>query len=435
MDGIEKNMSFFSIMPLELFAATVLYCCFLRHRSRYFLRIVTACIVALLLVVLKISPHSPSGQAKTGFLLILAFSFFFYLASVLLTLFCCAVSVSEAIYCATCSYLTQHISYCIHRLFVDGQIRADFSHNIGWYILIFGGCYLIAGLYIAPRIAVNGGYLLRPGRSLLLMASALSVALVLSAAAQFLQPVSTEFYQICLLYGAACCIFVLWGQISQQRRLTLQHELDLQQQLWLKHRAQYELAQKNAQIIDRKCHDLKHQIAALKCIFNQAQRDQFIQELEQSVMIYDCVVKTGNHILDTVLTEKELLCEGQGISLTCVVDGTCLDFMDAVDLYTIFGNALDNAIESVGNLADSGKKTISVQVFSQAGIVLIQTENYCGISLQFEDGLPITSKKGKEGYHGFGLKSIRYTAEKYNGFLTVRQEGDRFLLRVTIPQY
>ena len=108
----------------------------------------------------------------------------------------------------------------------------------------------------------------------------------------------------------------------------------------------------NVDLINRKCHDLKHQIAALRRISDRREREESIQALEQSVMIYDSVVKTGNDILDTVLTEKSLLCESRGITLTCVADGDCLDFMDGVDIYTIFGNALDNAIESVTPLDD-----------------------------------------------------------------------------------
>lgn len=55
--------------------------------------------------------------------------------------------------------------------------------------------------------------------------------------------------------------------------------------------------------------------------------------------------KTGNKVLDTVLTTKSLYCNKHGIIFTCVADGTLLDFMDVMDICSIFGNALDNAIE------------------------------------------------------------------------------------------
>lgn len=446
MSGVLDRLLVFATLPVELFAALLLYCQPLRHRMRYPLRVLASVAVLLLLIVsLRLYGDSDAqteqmirgwiGWSWSGFAVSLIYSFFSYLLAVALASFLCTVSLPEAIYCATCAYLTQHFTYCIHRLLTPGMVEGVVATYTPWYFVIYGLAYFGANRLIAGQLATKGGYHTGLGHSLRLTASALAVALVLSAMGQQLQSQSVWLYDLCLCYGISCCFFVLWGQLSQQRRLALQHELDLQQQLWIKHKTQYELSAQNAELINRKCHDLKHQIAALKAISDQTQRDRSIRELEESVMIYDSVVETGNRILDTVLTEKSLICEEKGIKLTCVADGACLEFMDAVDLYTIFGNALDNAIESVGALDDPGKKAISVQVFARAGLVLIQTENYCGGSVRFDGDLPVTSKTQEQGYHGFGLKSIRYIAQKYDGFLTIQHEQDTFLLRVTIPQY
>lgn len=446
MSELFNRLLSFAILPVELFAASLLYCQPLRHRKHYLLRIAAAAAIILLLAYfLRLDVNSEvQEELLTGvwvgwewsrFFVTLIYSFLSYLLAVALAFFLCTISLPEAIYCATCAYLTQHFTFCIHRLLALGMVEGDVSTYTVWYFVIYGLAYLGANRLIARRITTDGGYHTGLSRSLQLTASALAVALVISAVSQQFQGESFWLYSLCRLYGVACCFFVLWGQLSQQRQLALQRELDLQQQLWLKHKTQYELSAQNAELINRKCHDLKHQIAALKAISDQTQRDRSIQELEESVMIYDSVVETGNHILDTVLTEKSLICEGKNIKLTCVADGACLDFMDVVDLYTIFGNALDNAIEGVSALDDPGKKAISVQVFTRSGMVLIQTENYCKGSVRFDGDLPATSKTEEQGYHGFGLKSIRYIAEKYDGFLTVQQEGETFLLRVTIPQY
>ena len=124
-----------------------------------------------------------------------------------------------------------------------------------------------------------------------------------------------------------------------------------------------------------------------------------------------------------------------GIILNCMADGACLDFMDAVDIYTIFGNALDNAIESVSKLEDPEQRMISVMVFSRADLIFLQVENFCASQPVYNGELPATSKEEEAGYHGFGLKSIRYTAEKYGGFLMIQNEDNIFLFRVTIPIY
>lgn len=444
----EKVLSLLSIasLPIELFAAIILYCQPLRHRTRYLLRI--AAVIAMILLLALISDLSidlgaqakqqhwaQAGWELSGFLISLGYSFLSYLLAVAAACLLCVVSPPEAIYCVTCAYLTQHIAYCLNRMLTPGIVEGDLSSYSPLYFLIYGGVYTGAYLLIARHIATDGGYCTGLSLSLRLTASALAVALVLSAVGQQLQTQSQPLYIVCLLYGIFCCFFVLWGQLSQQRQLTLQHELDVQQQLWLKHKAQYELSSENVNLINRKCHDLKHQVAALKAISDQTQRDRSIQDLEQSVMIYDSIVETGNQILDTVLTEKSLICEARHITLTCVADGECLSFMDAVDLYTIFGNALDNAIECVSQLDDPDRRAISVTVFSRADLVFLQLENFYDGELRFDGDLPATSKPREKGWHGYGLKSIRYTVEKYGGLMDIQSEDGVFLLRVTIPKY
>ena len=157
-----------------------------------------------------------------------------------------------------------------------------------------------------------------------------------------------------------------------------------------------------------------------------------LEELEDAVMIYDSKVKTGNDILDTILTEKSLLCESRKTQLACVADGGALSFLDAVDLYTILGNALDNAIESVSRLSDPQQRTISLLIASKGDAVMIQTENPFDGNLVFDGDLPSSTKAQEPGFQGFGLKSIRYTAEKYHGFLRVEAEDGLFLLRVIL---
>ena len=94
-----------------------------------------------------------------------------------------------------------------------------------------------------------------------------------------------------------------------------------------------------------------------------------------------------------------------------------------MDLSAVFGNALDNAIEYEVQIPDPAKRLIHVTVSSQRGFVLLRFENYCQDSLRFREGLPVTTKKDKSN-HGYGLKSIRFVAEKYGGIVTVKQERE-----------
>ena len=422
------------ILPAELLLAALVYISRLQHREHFALRLILSGALSLVLPVVPLAPILWVLPEQDGLTISLLYATFSYLTIFGVAYFCCKIPLWEGLYCATCVYLTQHFAHCFRHFFLPQANKEGLN---GWpmYVLIYGLVYGAAYFLFARKLPNQGQYRVGRWESVATTIAALAIALVLSSYAQEQQYTSESLYRICLLYAMSCCLLALWTQLVQQKRLALQHELDVQHQLWLQQKAQYEMSAENVELINRKCHDLKYQIAVLEKITDQKQRSESIRSLEQAVMIYDSVVKTGNDILDTVLTEKSLLCEDRGITLTCMADGNCLNFMDAVDIYTIFGNAMDNAIDCVSHLKDPEQRIITVTVFSRADLVFLQLENYWEGEETDGAELPKTSKQGQTGYHGFGLKSIRSTAEKYGGFLTLQNGGGIFLLRVTIPVY
>ena len=142
--------------------------------------------------------------------------------------------------------------------------------------------------------------------------------------------------------------------------------------------------------------------------------------------------KTGNKVLDTVLTTKSLYCAKNNITFTCVADGTLLDFMDVMDICSIFGNALDNAIECELKIPDKEKRLIHVSVSKQKNFLLLRFENYYDTELNYQGGAFITTKRDKE-FHGYGLKSIRYTVNKYDGAVSIDTKENWFDLKILIP--
>ena len=137
-------------------------------------------------------------------------------------------------------------------------------------------------------------------------------------------------------------------------------------------------------------------------------------------------------MLDTNLTSKSLYCQQHGITLTCVADGAALDFMDTMDLCSLFGNALDNAIESVEKLPDSEQRLIHLVVARQKSFLWIRVENTYDGAFQADGTLPKTTKSDAR-YHGYGLKSIYDTAEKYGGTAEITTQENQFTLKVLFP--
>ena len=131
--------------------------------------------------------------------------------------------------------------------------------------------------------------------------------------------------------------------------------------------------------------------------------------------------------------EKGRFCKSHDIQWTCLADGAQLSFMALEDIYALFGNALDNAIAAVMELDEPEKRVISVRVVTQGELLMIQVQNYFDHPLTFEDGLPRSTRTDGPG-HGYGMKSIRYTAEKYGGTISVQTRQNIFTLQVLLPQ-
>ena len=190
------------------------------------------------------------------------------------------------------------------------------------------------------------------------------------------------------------------------------------------------LQKENIKLINLKCHDLKHQINeyALKGKINQ----EFVKEIQETISIYDANINTGNEVLDIILTEKSLLCNEKGIVLTCMVSQCDLSFIKEGELYSFFGNILDNAINAVSLINNKEKRCIGVNVHQIEKFIAIKVDNYFSGEIDLSsDGLPITKKD--TNYHGFGMQSIKMIVDKYNGTLNIEIDEDVFILNVIFP--
>ena len=195
---------------------------------------------------------------------------------------------------------------------------------------------------------------------------------------------------------------------------------------------QYKQSRESIELINYKYHDLKHQIEVLRREQDPEKRNEFLNKMEDEIKQYELQNKTGNGVLDTVLTSKSMYCDKHGITLTCVVDGHLLDFMETMDICSIFGNALDNAIESVIKIEDIEKRLIHLTVSQQKAFLMIRVENYFEGNLEYAKG-QLESTKREKAYHGYGIKSIRYTVNKYDGAVDIDTQNQWFNLKILIP--
>lgn len=233
----------------------------------------------------------------------------------------------------------------------------------------------------------------------------------------------TDFAGVGILFAYNMILYEVEARIEVE---ALQRMLEMQYN-------SYQIAEDSIALVNQKYHDLKHQIAVLRGGIDGEEKQQYLDRMEDEIRQFESLNKTGNDILDTILTSKGLLFQKAGIRLTTVADGSALAFMDNMDISALFGNALDNAMDGVMKLPDSCDRLIHLTVANQKGFLRIMVENRFDGDVEIQDGMPKTTK-GSTAFHGFGVKSMKSIAEKYGGSLRISTEDGWFRVGILIPR-
>ena len=191
---------------------------------------------------------------------------------------------------------------------------------------------------------------------------------------------------------------------------------------------QYKRSKEGIKLINSRYHELKVQIADIRAQRDRAKQDAALAKMENSILQYEAENKTGNPVLDILLTAKSMECQEKQIRMTSVADGHLLDHLSTREICTLVGTALDNAIESCAAEQDPEKRLIRTAVYAQNGFVLFRVENYCKKPVELgADGLPLRSAHG-----GYDLRSLQAAAQQHSGSMTVHWEDGWFTLRVLL---
>lgn len=224
-------------------------------------------------------------------------------------------------------------------------------------------------------------------------------------------------------------VLILTIQHDQLREAALRSELDAMDEVLRRRYEQYKQSREGIRLINSRYHELKVQIANIRAERDQAKQDAALARMESGIRQYEAENKTGNPVLDTLLTAKSMECQRQNINMTSVVEGRLLNFLSTREICALVGAPLDNALESLAAEPDEEKRLLRVAIYAQSGCVMLRFENYCAQPVELgPDGLPAHSAHG-----GYDLKGVRAAAQQRDGTMTVRWENHWFSLRVLLP--
>lgn len=423
------------LFMLQLIVGEGLFLLRLERKRRFYFRLAVS--AAGLLAAAAVFPIPAENAWYVSFLFLSLFGL-----TLLALWFCFDEPFGNLLFCAVAGYTVQHLAYLLYTTFNDiTQFSAVFGSfvqpyaaqavtmsDFAWLSIVFyADAYFVVycGAFelLDPKLKANHN--VRLGRNNIV---GLTVLLI---AADVIFNMVTNYYTVdnrasLLLersYNILVCGLVLALLNNQLSQRELKDELAGVRYVVEQGKRQYELAKKSVDLINIKYHDLRHQSRRFP---DREDRE----ELERTLDEYASLVKTGNEVLDVILTEKTLACRERSIQLLCMADGRGLEFVKTHHLYALLGNAVDNAMEAVDSLPEA-ERVISFSLRRQGELIHIHIENPCAGEIAMRSGLPVTTK-GNEDYHGFGMLSMKTVAEQYGGGLSVQAEDGVFTLDVVL---
>ena len=425
------------LFVVELMVAELLFLTRKNRKNFFVARLLTSVVV-----VCSIAYFLPVGT-NSPFWCAFLFAAIFFL-TVLAGKFMFNESWFTILFCTFAGYTIQHLSYELYNIFLvlfnsssasgfygSSSFTAIFPNLFifALYLSIYILCYFLGYLFFASKLEKSTQIKLQKYFVFVFAVVIFVVDILLNAFVVYDSDEALVKYSVIIgIYNILCCVISLYLQFEVATRRQVEIEYDAMREIWNVQKKQYEMSKQNIEIINMKCHDLKHQIHS---VAGDTIGKDVLSELEKHISIYDSSAKTGNDALDVILTEKSLLCNKENINFGYIVDGEKLNFMKKEDIYALFGNIIDNAIEAVLKLEEA-KRVISLKVKSSGKMLVVNAFNYFVGSLNVENNEIKTIKQDK-AYHGFGIKSIKYISEAYGGNVNITAENGVFSLTIIFP--
>lgn len=410
---------------IELFLAMLIFMWFAKKRTYFYVRLVGLLALFGPLYFLDV-PNIGFFDAS-------------YLIVLLCIIFCGLILYKEKpfaiVFSSVAAFSLQHLSWNFLGYIYDmipNVSNMETPALITIYVIVFLVLYALA-LFIVLKLKIQIYYEKGQFLSFLFSSIIIFIVLILSQLVGYFDDWSA-LYRIYSVIAALLALIIQIGYpylhhvIVEEK--SLENEKKTLETLISMQARQEAISTETTDIINMKFHDLKNQLIMLKGLSDK-EKDNSLLELEKNVDIYASITKTGNDVLDIIINQKGLICASKNIRFTYIIDGKSCQFISNTDLTSLFGNIIDNAIEASDKEEDA-YRLIKMQVSSHNGFLSITEENYSHQKLVFKNGRPL-SDKNDSAYHGFGLKSIDYIVNKYDGNFKIEQKDNLVLLSILIP--
>ncbi len=245
----------------------------------------------------------------------------------------------------------------------------------------------------------------------------------------FIPAVLLLFAEACLIAVIIICFYMTLS-LSRTRRTAEELNLIKQQK---EQRIQYsENIKRQYEETQMIKHDIKQVymvIASLISDKKYSEALEYIKKADKNVILSEAVISVENDLLNAILNSKINFAKTNNIEVFCVTERSITGVEDE-DLCTLLGNMLDNAIEACVK-CDINDRFVEINLSSYPNKNIITISNTVNNNVILDNKSLATTKTESE-LHGFGVKSIKQIAKKYNGVFRYFQEENIFTSEVIL---
>lgn len=175
-------------------------------------------------------------------------------------------------------------------------------------------------------------------------------------------------------------------------------------------------------------HDMKHYLTtAAELISDEKalEAKAYIERVvDEKINFSNAGVSTGSAVIDAVINNKITLCNSKGIKMKCSID-TQFDNTNDIDISILLSNLLDNAIRG----CDKSKSDIELIIGHNKSMTYIAVKNNIPVSV-LTDNPNLETDKDNKSEHGYGIRSIKDIAKKYDGSAEFFEENGKFIAEI-----
>jgi len=290
-------------------------------------------------------------------------------------------SVWSALFCASAGYTAQNLGSSMNMLFQEALLSLGASEPTYVGELVLEGVVLVLyQRFFVSRVqrerlaSVEDRYMLL-GFFCMLAVIGFDVAIKIAVA----EGVSAQTHVLLRMVHLALCAFLMVFEYHSLFETRLAVEAAIDRKIIEERSRQYEEGRKSIEALNKRMHDLVHsatQAAEQMGALENPQVNELLEQIMGEVAHYDAIIRTGSEPVDAVLTEKSLVCEREGMSLSPIADGTCLAGLRPSEVYLLLGGVVEAACEEVRGVADPSRRDIALTVVRRADMACIGVENY-----------------------------------------------------------